>query len=135
MGMRFEWYDEENSILIERYEGYWDVEAYIKMIDAENEMLVAHGKTTNVIVDMSGSNVFPADLVKGAMYGAKNISPWIDISVFIMPMTLMRRIVTIAVSVAPGLSDTIYFVDSVPEAAALIYDHLGVTAKAKSELE
>jgi hypothetical protein len=124
MPIKLEWHDEENGILVERFSATWTSDEYFKMLDEENALLAQRGETVHVIVDASKSNIYPADFIKVVLYGIRNMSPHIGISVFIVPMTAMRRVIETSIPVIPGLRASVFFRDTVEEAVAMIQQRL-----------
>lgn len=121
MPVHFKWYDSEKNILLEIFEEHWTPAEYRAMIDAENEELADCDHPVSVIIDTTAAHSIPHDMLSCAMYGAREASNKITLSVFIITQPFIRTMIETVLHVFPYLNDKVFFTDSMENALNIVH--------------
>jgi hypothetical protein len=124
MPITVEWGNAEQTIIVIRYEGRWDVKDVHAGLDKVFDMLGTVDHTVDSIVDMSQSKSSPTNLLAAAGRVERK-APNTGRTVIVNVNTYLKAIADIARYVAPKTVGRTYFVKSLEEA----YQVLSVNEK------
>lgn len=115
MPITVEWGNAEQSIIVIRYEGRWDVKDMHAGLDKVFDMLSTVHHTVDSIVDMTQSKSSPTNLLAAAGRVERK-APNTGRTVIVAVNTYLKAIADIARYVAPKTVGRTYFVKTLEEA-------------------
>jgi hypothetical protein len=120
MGIEVSWYNNEHTILLERFDGRWLLEDYYRMVDEASALLAATPHTVHIIVDASASSLPPSHMVSGMRYALKKMPANQGAVVFVGPGAFITALIELAKRFSPQTTGGLFIVATREEALALI---------------
>lgn len=116
------WYDDEKTILYQRYLRGFGLADFYQVAETSAKMLATVPHTVDIIIETQSlpkmSGMFPA-----AQHVNRIVPPNQRLVVAVGTNSLLRSMVEISRKIAPKATENIHFVDTLDDALAFIHGH------------
>lgn len=120
MPIRLEWYDPDETILLEIFDGQWDVNDFNRMLDQSRALLLAKDHIVHIILDFSASTSNPRNLLSGARAAERKMAHNQGVVIFVQSSPLIRAFVELSRRLKLKTVQHLYTVDSMQQALTTI---------------
>ncbi len=117
-----EWYNDEKTILLQKFSGELTLDIYYKVIDETTSAIVEQPHTVHLVIIYDKNFKRPPVLTPMMRYASRNMASNQGIC-FLLRLDhslVVRAMINLARTIAPNTVKNIYFVDSIQEAEAYI---------------
>ncbi len=127
MSITTKWYDANETILLETFEGKWSLNDYIALVDEAANLLGQKNHIVHLICDFTGTKTMPTGNTLVAMRHADKKAPKNQgHTVFVNPGAFINVILNIAKNSGMKVAENVHVSKSVDEASKLIQSLLAL---------
>ncbi|MEM9951656.1 MAG: hypothetical protein AAF846_08660 [Chloroflexota bacterium] len=122
MVITVEWYDDDETILIEKFPHKWDAKNYYNLIDEAARLLSTKEYDVDIIGDFGDSGPPSGNILAGLRYAEEKLPPNQGYVILVHTHKLIEVFISIVKQMRFKATENVYTVDSVDEAVAMLED-------------
>lgn len=108
-----EWYNTEETILLETFDTFWTTEDYFHLVDKAAAYLEQKDYLVHIIADFSATRSIPPNAMSGIRYAEKKLPANQGVIIFVAPGTIITLFLRIARQLNLKAAAQIYTADTV----------------------
>lgn len=122
MVITVEWYDDDETILIEKFPNKWDAKDYYNLVDEAARLLSTKAYDVDIIGDFGDSGPPSGNILAGLRYAEEKLPPNQGYVMLVHTHKLIEVFIGIVKQMRFKATEHVYTVDSVDEAVAMLED-------------
>lgn len=111
MGITLHWDNEEQTVLVQRFQGEWVLNDYYRSLEEIQQLLYDHEQRVHLIIDLSESFTPTSAVLETAPYAMQRLQGCIGVGVVLGANTFMSTIVRTVLAMYPSLRQRLYLAD------------------------
>lgn len=120
MSITIEWYDDQETILLETFSGSWGLPDYMQLVDDAALLLKQKEHIVHIIADFTATKSVPHQVLTGARYAERKLPANQGVVVFVQPGGIIGTFIKITKQMGFKATTQLYIADTVNEAVDLI---------------
>ncbi len=114
------WYDDEETILLETFNGVWDLHDYMQLVDEAALLLKQKDHIVHVIADFTATKLVPHQVLTGARYAERKLPANQGVVVFVQPGGIIGTFIKITKQMGFKATTQLYIAETVDSALEII---------------
>lgn len=114
------WYDENHSIIVQKFIGNWTLDDYLSNIAVTQNMIASVTHTVHVITDLTDHNTPPTRIMSANRWVENTVQDNVGLTILVNPGTFLKNLIKISRPLMPRTFRDLHIVNSLDEALTLI---------------
>lgn len=122
MSITIEWYDDQETILLETFSGSWGLPDYMQLVDDAALLLKQKEHIVHIIADFTATKSVPHQVLTGARYAERKLPANQGVVVFVQPGGIIGTFIKITKQMGFKATTQLFIAEHVDSAVSLIRD-------------
>lgn len=114
------WYDEDHTIIVQKFIGNWTLDDYLSNIAVTQNMIASVTHTVHVITDLTDHNTPPTRIMSANRWVENTVQDNVGLTILINAGPFLTNLIKISRPLMPRTFKDTHFVKSMDDALALI---------------